>query len=88
MDDPRYHTKRWQQLRVQVIRRDGKRCAYPYCTSDMDLPFMIHVDHIVEVDDGGPFWDPANLQTFCKPHHVAKTLNVRASRPQPVSPNG
>lgn len=90
MVDARYHTLRWQQLRDRVIKRDGGRCAYSNCISDMSKPNMIHVDHIVEVRDGGAFWDLTNLQTLCKPHHLVKTGTVEAGRItiQPRSPNG
>lgn len=87
MDDPRYHTARWQKLRRRVIARAGGRCAIPGCRNDMTKPGMIHVDHIIEVDDGGPFWDEANLQVVCKLHHDAKSANVRAGRAEPISPN-
>jgi 5-methylcytosine-specific restriction endonuclease McrA len=87
MSDPRYGTKRWRTLRAQVIRRDGPHCSLPHCTSDMSEPGMIHVDHIVEVEDGGPFWDPTNLRVVCKRHHFAKTLETAATRGGPISPN-
>jgi 5-methylcytosine-specific restriction endonuclease McrA len=49
---------------------------------------MTHVDHRVEVSDGGSFWDLNNLHILCKPHHDAKTLTVAADRNhQPRSPN-
>lgn len=86
--DPRYSTARWQQLRRQVIRRDGQRCSVLGCHQEMRLPGMVQVDHIVEVLDGGAFWDPANLRVFCKPHHDAKTLAAKAQRTEPRSPNG
>lgn len=85
MDDPRYHTERWQTLRRRIIRRDGARCSVLRCRNDQS---KLHVDHIIEVDDGGPFWDESNLQVLCKPHHDAKSSMVRAGRAEPVSPNG
>ena len=48
---------------------------------------MTHVDHIIEVRDGGDFWNPLNLCVLCKPHHDAKTMAVLADRTEPVSPN-
>lgn len=79
--DRRYSTARWQRLRDQVIRRDGRMCSVEGCTSDMSLPRMTQVDHIIEVKDGGGFWDPQNLRLVCKPHHDAKTMVVAADRP-------
>ena len=90
MIDPRYHTKRWQDLRARVIRRDASRCAVQGCRSDMTRPFTIHVDHIIEVrTDDGAFWDETNCQVLCSTHHKAKTLDQRAKRgwSEPVSPN-
>jgi len=80
VDDPRYHTARWQKLRAQIIRRDGQRCSAASCTKQMQSNGMTHVDHIVEVQDGGAFWEPANLRVLCWYHHTAKTLSVAASR--------
>ena len=86
--DPRYHTQRWQKLRAMVIRRDGGRCVINGCQVDTTERHRLHVDHIIEVRDGGAFWDETNLQTLCQPHHRAKTLDARARRPsEPVSPN-
>lgn len=91
MVDPRYHTKRWQDLRARVIKRDGGRCVVQGCQTDTSPKFKLHADHIVEVrTDGGNFWDETNVQTLCQPHHKAKTLDAKAKRPiqEPVSPNG
>jgi 5-methylcytosine-specific restriction endonuclease McrA len=53
----------------------------------MAAPRMTQIDHIIEVRDGGGFWDPANLRVVCKPHHDSKTLDVAAQRGEPISPN-
>lgn len=86
-DDSRYKSARWRRLRESVIRRDGRRCSVPGCAADMALPRMTHVDHIIEVGDGGDFWDPSNLRVLCRTHHAAKTLMVMASRGERPSPN-
>jgi 5-methylcytosine-specific restriction enzyme A len=89
MNDPRYNTKRWRELKARAVARDGKRCAVPGCQTDRTQPHMIHGDHIVEARDGGDFWDLNNIQVLCQIHHRAKTLDARAKRgaPEPVSPN-
>ena len=89
MSDPRYHTKRWQQLRAKAIARDGGKCVVVGCQTDTSEKFKLHVDHVIEVRDGGDFWNLDDLQTFCQPHHKAKTLDAKARRgaPEPVSPN-
>lgn len=87
MDDPRYHTARWRTLRQQILQRDGRVCSVTPCHSPMNQPGQTHVDHIVEITDGGSFWDPHNLHVLCKRHHFAKTLNEATVRGNPSSPN-
>ena len=93
--DPRYRTTRWRQLRLTILRRDGRRCSVPGCTVDMTQSRVTHVDHIREVNDGGDFWSPNNLHVLCRTHHMAKTLTNKAERnndngfnnDEPMSPN-
>ena len=84
--DPRYNTARWQQLRRQIIQRDGGHCTIPDCRTPRTTR-SLHVDHILEVRDGGPFWTPTNLTTLCRTHHYAKTLTVIAGRTPGTSPD-
>ena len=96
MDDPRYHSRRWRELRAQVLKRDGPFCSVPGCQTDMSSKHQVQVDHILELKDGGDFWDPVNLQVLCKIHHSAKSLmqaGARLTRKaklnlEPTSPNG
>jgi 5-methylcytosine-specific restriction endonuclease McrA len=78
--DRRYDTARWRLLRARVVARDGYRCTTPGCTTDTSKPRSLHVDHVIEVSDGGLFWDMANLRTLCWLHHGAKTRLVMANR--------
>jgi len=78
--DARYGSARWRSLREQVIRRDGRRCAVPGCPSDMSERRMTQVDHIVEVRDGGAFWDVSNLRTVCRYHHYSKSMATLGER--------
>ena len=78
--DRRYSSARWRKLREQVIKRDGGRCAVPGCTSEMSLPGMKHVDHVVEVKDGGDFWSMSNLRTVCRHHHFEKSVSTLTAR--------
>ncbi len=87
MPDPRDKTLRWKKLRLRIIARDGKLCAFPDCQVDMSEPGMTTVDHITEVRDGGLFWDPNNLRVVCRPHNQAKGLASTAQRSVPTSPN-
>lgn len=85
--DPRYNLQRWKQVRARAIAMYGRRCAVTGCTSDMTRPRMTHVDHIVEVQDGGAFWDINNVQVVCYAHHTSKTFDMAARRTEPKSPN-
>ena len=87
MNDPRYKTQRWARLRLKVIRRDGPHCAIPSCQTAMSKPSMICIDHIVDVKDGGDFWNPDNLQVLCWHHNIAKGHEAQAARYEPTSPN-
>ena len=55
----RYHTTDWEKTRRLVLERDGHACVL--CGHKGG---RLHVDHIVEVKDGGTD-DPANLRTLC-----------------------
>ena len=91
MSDPRYRSGRWKKLRRQVILRDGPVCAIVGCESDMSSYRMVAVDHIIEVKDGGEFWDPTNLQVLCTYHNREKGKRAWALRTpleEPMSPNG
>jgi len=41
---------------------------------------MKHVDHIVEVRDGGAFWDLNNVRLVCRYHHFEKSVATGVSR--------
>ena len=73
--NPSQHTlqrpRNWKAIRARVLRRDGHRCRM--CGQP-----GAEVDHIVPVSKGGS-WEAANLQTLCRPHHIAKTRNERRS---------
>lgn len=89
--DRRYSTAQWQRLRDQVIGRDGRVCSVSGCSADMRQPGMSHVDHIIEVKDGGSFWDPYNCRVVCRFHHYSKTvekIGERVSGSAPRDPSG
>lgn len=46
----------------------------------MTLKGMTQVDHIIEVKDGGAFWDADNLRVVCKFHHYSKTVETMGQR--------
>ena len=69
MSDPRL-TTRWRRLRAQILARE------PTCRACKHSPATT-VDHIVPIRQGGPPYDPTNLQPLCKVCHLAKTALTR-----------
>lgn len=53
----------WPRIRKQILQRDNYLCQIrgPRCTST-----ATHVDHIIPVTQGGPWWEPDNLRASCK----------------------
>ena len=89
--DARYKTGKWRKTRAYVIRRDGRRCAIPGCTTDMSQPYTVVADHIIEVTEhttDTEFYDPDGLQVLCWHHNIAKGHDSKAGRADPSSPNG
>ena len=41
---------------------------------------QIHVDHVVEIEDGGDKTEPTNLLSRCQKHHNRKTHNEKKKR--------
>lgn len=81
----------WKEIRARVLERAAHRCAG--CRGR-----ATEVDHIVEIQDGGPEFDLSNLQALCHRCHVAKTNATRfwrreravrdVARPKPRSEKG
>jgi ABC-type cobalamin/Fe3+-siderophores transport system ATPase subunit len=53
----------WQTIRKQILQRDNHTCQIngPKCTGAAN-----HVDHIIPITKGGPWYDPTNLRASCK----------------------
>lgn len=76
-----YKLVRWQALRLQIFERDGFTCQRKDCGALVGDMSQLVCDH-VKPHRGSPllFWDPANLQTLCKPcHDKAKQREEQAS---------
>lgn len=78
----------WQRVRVDVLERDGWRCQL--CGKPIDRnarprsPMSASVDHIVELQHGGDWWDPANLRAS---HLVCnQRRNGKPERPRYPTP--
>lgn len=73
----RQRGRAWMATRDRIALRDGYRCAKCGATW---VPNRDHVDHIVELADGGTN-DDANLQLLCdEPCHKEKTAQEAARR--------
>ena len=71
---PFYHSPAWLEKRRGLIARRGAWCEV--CGAGG----RIHLDHKVEVKDGGELLDDTNLQLLCQPCHNRKTARVKAGR--------
>ena len=71
---PFYHSREWLAKRQEVINRRGAWCEV------CGMGGTLHLDHKVEVRDGGALLDDDNLQLLCQPCHNRKTARVKAGR--------
>lgn len=60
----------WAWIRFTALERDGHRCL------NCGEP-ATEVDHILEIQDGGPEFDLANLRSLCHACHATKTAARR-----------
>lgn len=67
----KYRTKAWEQIRLEILARDGMQCQLcgKLCTGKGEA----HVDHIRAVVDGGTD-EPQNLRCICASCHSRRTL--------------
>lgn len=63
----------WRYIRACIRRRDHYRCVL--CGKPGH-----EVDHIIELADGGCFYDWDNLRTLCSDCHKKKTAASRTAR--------
>lgn len=73
MTKPQYSGP-WRKIRAQVLERDGGLCQIrgPRCTGTATA-----VDHIIPVQAGGPWFDPANLRGACVNCNNGRIANQR-----------
>ena len=67
-----YGSRRWQLLRLIILKRDGWRCAVCH-----KLGGRLEIDHENPVSKGGGQFDPLNLQTLCRDCHMRKSSRER-----------
>lgn len=77
--DPHYNSPEHREWRLQVMKRARWRCQAPGCTK-RSPEHRLFADHIVELKDGGPPFDPTNGMALCGEHHSLKTAQSRAER--------
>lgn len=77
MTKPIYRTRAWKSVRLRVLDRDRRICQIrlPGCREVADA-----VDHIVELEDGGPYYDESNLRAACISCNTAKRNTTVAAR--------
>lgn len=83
MPRPPYASKGWRDVRKFVLARDGHLCKIqlPGCLGRADC-----VDHVLSVNLGGAWLDPANLRAACTPCN-SRRGNGSAERHTDVPPS-
>lgn len=74
-----YSTYRWKKL-SKFKRELNPLCEI--CESFGIATKAVEVDHIKEIEDGGPVWDINNLQSICRRCHLDKTDKAEKDRKQ------
>jgi hypothetical protein len=69
-----YRSERWRRLRAELIK------AHPYCARCNARGVRLYADHKRELRDGGPAFDPSNIEILCSKCHGAKTVEARRAR--------
>jgi len=76
-----YLSPEWRALISDIISVRGRRCEDPQHPPGLPREgIRIFGDHVVEINDGGPKLDPANVLLRCGPCHGRKTAQARAER--------
>ncbi len=79
--DPIYNSAEWAKLRTWIYRQRPRECEAVGCTTiDRGRNGRLHLDHKQELVDGGPAFDPANIEIRCSKCHAAKTALAKAAR--------
>src|SRR5689334_17073126 len=82
--DPSLLTPEHKAWRLIVCRRAGWQCQWiennKRCNRSAANGNRMIADHIIERDDGGSLYDPANGQCLCTAHNTLKGNQARAAR--------
>ena len=69
----------WTKLRLVILRRDSGLCQV--CAAQGIVTRATEVDHIKDKALGGTD-APDNLQSICKPCHIAKGIKAQGKTPK------
>lgn len=69
-----YQSVEWQRARAIALNRAARACEQCGATG------RLHVDHVIELRDGGDAFDVRNLRVLCVPCHNRKTRAARQAR--------
>jgi 5-methylcytosine-specific restriction protein A len=86
--DPIYHTAAYEAWRTTVVDRAGGWCQDQRCKTPNRKPRRLFADHVIELQDGGAPFDPANGLARCGSCHTRKTAEERAKRQASQVPTG
>jgi 5-methylcytosine-specific restriction enzyme A len=83
--EPFYKSLDYQRWREIVIAKAGYRCealieGIGWRCTKAEPQHRMFADHVIELQDGGAPFDPANGRCLCGSHHSFKTAQARASR--------
>jgi hypothetical protein len=67
----------WPRIRKAILERDNHTCQIraARCTTH-----ATHVDHIIPVTQGGPWWEPTNLRAACQNCNLGRIDHKRNER--------
>jgi len=63
-----YSSPEWRALRARALARDGRKCTVSRLLGGR-CHGLLHVHHIIPVEDGGPPLELDNTGTACARHH-------------------
>ena len=87
-----YDSVQWRKLRPRIYERDGGRCQVRVACDGAAVLTDYDVDHIVPWQEGGSWFDEANLRTACWQCNRSRgaqrmKLAARINRTVPTAPS-
>ncbi|CYU68823.1 HNH endonuclease [Streptococcus suis] len=80
--NPFYKTYKWQQKRLEALKRDKYRCVWCYEAGKLTTT-RLEVDHIEELEKNpDKALDLTNLRTLCKDCHNKRHNRFKSSKKQ------